>query len=61
MGNGFYVNASTIDSLKSALIEPDKVILKDHIIDIWYHPVLLTIIIVLISAEWIIRKRLGLV
>ena len=61
MGNGFYVNASTIDSLKSALIKPDKVILKDRIIDIWYHPVLLTIIIVLISAEWIIRKRLGLV
>ena len=60
MGNGFYMDASEIDSLKSALIEPNKVILKDSVIDIWYHPVLLAIIIMLISVEWILRKRMGL-
>ena len=61
MGNGFYVDASQIDSLASALNEPDRVILKDRVIDIWYHPVLLTLISLLISVEWILRKRLGLV
>lgn len=61
MGNGFYVDASDVDSLASALVEPDKTRLKDRIIDVWYHPVLLILIILLITAEWIIRKRLGLV
>ena len=61
MGNGLYVDASQIDTLASALIEPDKVVLKDRVIDIWYHPVLLALIILLITAEWILRKRLGLV
>ena len=61
MGNGYYVDAANIDSLAPALIEPDKIIMKDRVIDIWYHPILLTIIIILISAEWILRKRLGLV
>jgi hypothetical protein len=36
-------------------------VIKDRIVDIWYHPVMLTLIILLISAEWIYRKRLGLV
>ncbi|HES59570.1 MAG TPA: carboxypeptidase regulatory-like domain-containing protein [Caldithrix sp.] len=61
MGNGFYVNASDIDSLRSVLIQQDAVTLRDRVIDIWYHPVLLTMIIVLITTEWIMRKRLGLV
>jgi hypothetical protein len=61
MGNGLYFNASDIDSLASALIEPDKRVLNERIIDIWYHPVLLALIIFLITIEWILRKRQGLV
>ena len=61
LGNGKYFDAAEIDSLVPSLAINNKIVIDDRTIEIWYNPVLLTLIIILITAEWITRKRLGLV
>jgi hypothetical protein len=61
MGHGFYVTSDSVDSLSKALSVKAEIIQKDKIIEIWYAPALLFLIIALITLEWILRKRYGLV
>lgn len=61
MSNGLYVDAADLDSLRRFLsLEPEPMFLE-RIFDIWYKPFLLILILVLITMEWILRKRNNLV
>lgn len=61
MGRGIYVDATNIDSLRSALQIKQEIIVQDRLYELWYKPVLLFLILGLLTMEWIIRKRMGLV
>jgi len=59
--NGFYVSESAVDSLRPAFLGDGKNLQIEKRLELWYAPFLLFLIILLITFEWIIRKRLGLV
>ncbi len=46
--------------LRNHIVKPKKV-LEERSIALWYHPVLLILLILLISFEWALRKKLNLV
>jgi len=61
MSDGYYVNSSNLDSLKDALLIEEEIKFSDRIYEVWYEPIILGLILLLITVEWIMRKRLGLV
>ncbi len=60
-GGGAYVTASNIEKLAPEFTVKTEYQFEDQLIEIWYAPFMLFIIIILISTEWILRKRFGLV
>lgn len=60
-GRGSYVSAPIIDKLAAELTVQTDYHFENQLIEIWYAPFMLFIIIILISTEWILRKRFGLV
>lgn len=58
---GLYFPATQVDSLRKYFNSETKIIQRDDFIEIWYLPATLILIIVLITAEWILRKRYGMV
>lgn len=61
VGSGFYVSANGIDSLESQLHPATTRVQRQENIELWYQPLLLILIIVLVTIEWLLRKRWGLV
>ncbi len=59
--NGFYVSEQGIDSLKSVLTNENPIIKRERRFELWHAPWLLAVIIALLTVEWIIRKKIGLV
>lgn len=58
---GRYFTSDDMTRLAEALDVPPKRVRTDREVEIWYKPAMLLAIIFLITMEWIIRKRSGLV
>jgi len=61
MGNGLYVDVADLDTLSQFLNVESELTFLERIFDIWYKPFLLIFILLLITMEWILRKRYNLV
>ena len=61
MSNGRYVDAADLDTLRQFLAVESELTFLERIFDIWYKPFLLILILLLITMEWILRKRYNLV
>ena len=59
--NGFYISERGIDSLKSVLVNENPVINKEKRFELWYSPWFFIVILLLLTTEWVIRKKIGLV
>jgi len=59
--NGFYVSENGLDSLKYVLLNDNPVIREERRFELRYAPWLLAFILTALTAEWIIRKKTGLV
>ncbi len=58
---GRYFTSDDISRLAEVLDVPPKRVRSDRELEIWYKPAMLLAIIFLITMEWVIRKRSGLV
>ncbi len=56
-GGTYFNNTVESDSLLNQLQIKPSTEIKENNIDLWYKPVLLIIIIILITLEWILRKK----
>lgn len=59
--NGIHVNHDNIHPLVAAVSDKPRFVTEEQEIEIWYRPAMLFLILILITLEWIIRKRSGLV
>jgi hypothetical protein len=59
--NGTHVNHDNINPLVEAVSDKSRFVTEEQEIEIWYRPAMLFLILILITLEWIIRKRSGLV
>ena len=59
--NGFYISENGIDSLQSVLVNENPLVREEQRFDLWYAPWLLAFILIVLTSEWIIRKKTGLV
>jgi hypothetical protein len=59
--NGVFVKHDMLDPLSGLVEQNVRTVREEKEVEIWYRPFMLILILLLITIEWILRKRSGLV
>jgi hypothetical protein len=57
---GKFFGIDQVDSWGELVVGKEQQVSRVRLLDLWNHPVLLGVLLVLLSADWVMRKRWNL-